>query len=126
MPRTALRRVGQRLTELGCPPAEIRRRVRELAEHHEDLVRDAREEGLSETEAEARADARLGEPQALAERLAASFRHCSWWGRHPILGFCVVPPLAIIPSFVMALWVEYLILHLWLTSDQIGALGERE
>ena len=53
--------------------ALVRREVRELAEHHDDLKQAALEEGLSEAEAAARADSLLGEPAGLAELLAAAF-----------------------------------------------------
>ena len=90
-----LTQIERRLTELACPPGQLRRKIRELAEHHEDLKRDALEEGLPEADAEARANELLGEPVALAEHLAAALRQSSWWGRHPIIGFCLLPPFAI-------------------------------
>jgi hypothetical protein len=126
MPSVALLQIERRLSELACPPEELRRKVRELAEHHEDLKRDALEEGLSEAEAEARADALLGEPVVLAEHLAASLRQSSWWGRHPIIGFCLVPPFAIIALFMLTMTLEYGFGRLWLTSDEIGGVGDWE
>src|SRR5436189_4610752 len=85
----------RRLIELGLPMDRIRRNIQELADHHEDLKRDALEEGLSEAAAEARATERLGEPVALAERVAAVLRNSSWCGRHPVFSFCILPPLGI-------------------------------
>jgi len=57
---------------------------------------------LSEADAEARADAQLGEPAALAEQLALVLRRSSWWGRHPFIGFCLLPVLALWPLVVFA------------------------
>jgi hypothetical protein len=80
-----------RLLQLGCPAAQARRNARELSDHYEDLTAFALEEGLPEARAEARAAARLGDPRALAERLAANLRRSSWCGRHPFIGFCLLP-----------------------------------
>ena len=126
MPSAALLQIERRLTELACPSGQLHRKIRELAEHHEDLKRDALEEGLSETEAEARADELLGEPVALAEHLAAALRQSSWWGRHPFIGFCLLPPLAIILLFMLALMGEYWLGRLYFTETELGSLTEWE
>ena len=94
----AIAQFERRLAELDCPAGKLRRKVRELADHHEDLVQAAREEGLSEADAAARAEEQLGEPVLLAERVAAVLRQSSWWGRHPVVGFCLLPPVG---AFVM-------------------------
>ena len=83
--------VHRRLARHGMPRERIERLTNELAEHWEDLRDEGMEEGLSEEEAEARADLRLGHPEHLAAKLIAGFRRNSWLGRHPILGLCVVP-----------------------------------
>jgi hypothetical protein len=96
MPRNALfLLLEQRLVQLGCPVAQSRRSAWEIADHYEDLKAGALEEGLSEAQAEARAAERLGDPRALAERLAAALRRSSWWGRHPVIGFCLLPSVGI-------------------------------
>ena len=64
----------QRLVQLGCSPAQARRSAWEIDDHFEDLKAGALEEGLSGAQAEARAAERLGDPRALAERLAATLR----------------------------------------------------
>jgi hypothetical protein len=102
MPETAV--IGQferRLLELGCPARQARDKSRELADHHADLKQAAVEEGLTGTEAEARAAAQLGEPSGLAERLACIMRQSSWWGRHPVLGFCLLPLFGFVPLWVL-------------------------
>lgn len=126
----AILQVERRLVELACPPKLLKRKVREIAEHREDLKEAALEEGLSQSEAEARADELLGEPYALAEHLAAALRQSSWWGRHPVLGFCVLPPLAILATVLVLLivffWSAPVVfpLHLasQLASDPSGAV----
>lgn len=117
----AILQVRRRLVELACPPTLLKRKIREIAEHREDLKQEALEDGLSQGEAEARADELLGEPYALAEHLAAALRQSSWWGRHPILGFCVLPPLAIIGAVLLSLifffWSAPVVFPLHLASE---------
>jgi hypothetical protein len=73
----------------------VPRSARVIADHFEDLRAGALQEGLSEVQAEARAAERLGDPRTLAERLAAALRNSSWWGRHPVIGFCLLPSAGI-------------------------------
>ncbi len=94
-------RFERRLIELGCPARRLAERVRELAEHHEDLKAAAREEGLSEAEAEARASAQLGNPVLLADNAMWLLRQSSWWGRHPIIGFGVLPIISFVPIWAL-------------------------
>src|SRR3954452_7058489 len=101
----SIQQLERRLFELGCPPQKLRRKVRELADHHEDLKHAALEEGLSESDAEARADEQLGEPAGLAEQIVCVLRRSSWWGRHPIIGFCLLPLLALLPATGLCLMV---------------------
>ncbi|MGA2052562.1 MAG: hypothetical protein ABSH19_04545 [Opitutales bacterium] len=93
----------RRLLELGCPPAPLRRIVREFAEHHHDLQNAALASGLDPAAARARADSELGDPVALAEQHLAVLRQSSWWGRHPVLAFGLVPLLA--TPILWALWL---------------------
>jgi hypothetical protein len=117
---TKLRR---RLIELGCPAAEVERQAREVAEHHQDLKQAAMEEGLAEADADARASELLGEPVALAERLALVLRRSSWWGRHRVMGFCVLPPLVIlITSGLVAAGILGLV-HACSSAETWGAVS---
>jgi len=100
---SAVLRLEQRLADLGCPAGERERRTRELADHYEDLKLAGLEEGLSEAAAEARANERLGEPVLLGDQLAAVLRQASWWGRHRIIGFCVLPPVVIFIASILSL-----------------------
>jgi len=97
----------RRLLELSCPVARARRLVREVADHREDLKQAALSEGLSEGDAEARANAQLGDPLVLAEQTMAALRQSSWWGRHFVIGFAVFPLLV-----VLVLWLSFLIIEL--------------
>jgi hypothetical protein len=97
----------RRLVELGCPMKQVRRLVREVADHHEDLKQAAVAEGLSGVDAEARADALLGDPLALAEQLMTALRRSSWWGRHYVVTFGLLP-LLVYP----VLWALLLLLQM--------------
>jgi hypothetical protein len=83
------------LVKLGCPAKQVRRLVQEIAEHRDDLKRAAVSEGLSEADAESRANTWLGHPFDLANDLMVAVRRSSWWGRHFFIGFCVLPLLAV-------------------------------
>ncbi|MGD0086219.1 MAG: hypothetical protein ABSC24_03740 [Verrucomicrobiota bacterium] len=100
----ALRR---RLVELGCPLKQVRRLVREVTDHREDLKQAAVAEGLSGADADARANASLGDPLVLAEELMTALRRSSWWGRHFVVTFCLLP-LLVYPI----LWALLLLLQL--------------
>jgi len=93
----------RRLLELGCPPTRALLIVREVADHRDDLIHAALAAGLNPSAARARADAELGHPLTLAERHVAVLRQSSWWGRHPALGFGLVPFLAV--PFLWLLWL---------------------
>ena len=96
----------RRLVEMGCPGRRLTEYVHELAEHFEDLKQAALEEGLPEKDAEAQARELLGDPVFLAENAVTILRQSSWWGRHPVLGFVVLPW----PAFIVAGLVSWGIL----------------
>jgi hypothetical protein len=92
----AIEQFERRLIELGCPARRLREKVRELGDHYLDLEEAALAEGLSASEAATQATARLGDPVVLAENLILGMRRASWWGRHPFIGFCLLPMLVFI------------------------------
>jgi len=102
-----IQELRSRLLELGCPITQIRRLVREVVDHREDLKQAARSEGLPAADAEARANARLGDPLALAEQMMVTLRRSTWWGRHSVITFGLLPLLA-----VPVLWLALLLLQL--------------
>jgi hypothetical protein len=69
--------------------------VREVADHREDLKQASLTEGLSEGDAESRADLQLGDPLTLAEHLVTVLRNSSWWGRHKVITFFLLPLLTL-------------------------------
>jgi len=89
-----------RLLELGCPADRMRRMVREVAEHRDDLLVAAQMEGVGVAEAEAR----LGSPQVLAEELMESLRHATWCGRHRFISFGLLPLLLFPVFWLLALF----------------------
>ena len=91
-----IQKLRGRLVKMGCPVARIERLSREVADHRDDLKQAALAEGLSEADAEARADASLGDPLVLAEQTMMSVRHSTWWGRHCVVTFGLLPILAFI------------------------------
>ncbi len=112
----AIRALERRLIELGCPTRYIHRSVAELSEHLEDLSQAKIEDGAESATARARANEQIGDPAMLAECLVASFRQASWWGRHPVIGFCFLPPLALmilLPSAALALYGLFLLGNLF-------------
>ncbi|MGH7993770.1 MAG: hypothetical protein ACREDQ_09655 [Limisphaerales bacterium] len=107
--RDYIKTLRRRLVELGCPLAHVRRLVREMADHRDDLKQAALVEGLSEPDAEVRANAQLGDPLVLAEQMMVSLRRSSWWGRHFVVTFGLLPILA-----YPVLWALFLVLELLL------------
>jgi hypothetical protein len=95
-----------RLVELGCPKAHVRRLVREVAEHREDLKQAAVLEGLSGADAESQANAQLGDPIALAEHLMVAVRRSSWSGRHFVVTFGLLPLLAFPVLWLLLMIIE--------------------
>jgi len=98
-----------RLLELGCPVGHMQRSVRETADHREDLIEEALAEGLTVPVAEQQVDARLGNPQALAEDLMWSWRQSSWCGRHRFIVFALLPLLAFPVLWGLVLWLNLLL-----------------
>ena len=113
----------QHLRRLGCPARHLRRRVLELAEHYEDLRVAAMEVGLTELAAGDRAAKLLGEPRELAEDLVRAIRRSSWFGRHPVLTFCLLPLLTFLLSWLIADALCFAPLWLWLSASEWDALS---
>ncbi len=113
----------RRLAELGCPPRKLRRYVQEIRDHHEDLKRAALEEGLAEAQAEARASRLLGEPVELAELFAAGLRQSSWFGRHRVLTFCLLPPAGVFGASIFGLGTVLALLRLCYSEADWGVVA---
>ena len=86
------------MLELGCPVGPMQRSVRELADHRRDLIEAAQAKGMPAPAAEAWAEAKLGDPQVLAEDLMVSCRQSAWCSRHAFITFGLLP-LLMFPVF---------------------------
>jgi|ERR1043166_782332 hypothetical protein len=123
MPESAIiAQFERRLAEIGCPAARLHLGVQELSDHHEDLKCAGLEEGLSEAEAEARADELLGDPANLAAEISAVVRHCSWVGRHPVIAFCLLPAVMVLVTTCIGLGLAIEGGELYFTSDELALL----
>jgi hypothetical protein len=89
----------EKLLQGGIAPRHVRRYLRELSDHFDDLVLAEREAGQSEEAALAIARARLGEEDKLAAAMLARPELKSWTARLPWLVFGVAPPLAMMVAF---------------------------
>ena len=116
----------RRLAEFGFRDARLRSCVQELREHHEDLKQAALEEGLSVTDAEARADELLGEPYALAAQISAVLRRSSWWGRHPVITFCLLPLVGMLIMMALSLGIDALFCWIYFKSGEVSLLSETD
>src|SRR3974390_79634 len=96
----------RRLVELGCPIQQMRRLVREVADHCNDLKQAAMAEGLSDVDAESRANAQLGDPLVLAEQMMVVLRRSSWGGRHYVVSFGLLPVLVFPVLWLLLLFLE--------------------
>lgn len=120
----SIRTFERRLRAAGYPAGQLRRRVRELAEHREDLKQAALEEGLSEADAEARADQRLGEPVVLAEQMVLALRQSFWWGRHRFVVFGLLPIPMIFSASLLALAAAFGLVRLCVSADDWAVLAD--
>src|SRR3954465_7707971 len=82
--------VRRRLLRKGFARRYADRAARELEDHWVDLVEEGLRQSLSRPEAEAQANAHIGDAPSLAEDFAARMRRTSWLGRHPAVGFTLV------------------------------------
>jgi hypothetical protein len=105
------------LLKAGIAPRHVRRYLRELTDHLEDLASAEREAGRDEETALVAAVARLGGDDELASAMLAQPGFKSWATRWPWLVFGVAPPLAMLAAvFAVAL-------PLVLIADLRGSMG---
>jgi hypothetical protein len=89
--------VRRRLLRKGFARPYANRAARELEDHWVDLVEENLRQGLTRPEAEAQANAHIGDPRELAEDFSERMRRTSWLGRHPSVAFTL---LAIFATFL--------------------------
>src|SRR5688572_16057949 len=97
---TFLGELSARMAQFGWPGRQVRRITQEVADHWDELEHEARERGLEEAPAANFACKRLGDLKALLESYEQTMRSASWAGRHPILTFVVLPPVALVIWFL--------------------------
>lgn len=88
-------RVRHELLRQGLPHSYVARLVEELSEHATDLFKEDRS-----MDAEHALEARLGNPQRLAEAAKSEFHHRTFAGRHPLLTFVAAPVFVVTATIV--------------------------
>jgi len=85
--------IAETLLKRGVAPRHVRRYVRELDEHLEDLTAQQRASGYDGEDAASRARARLGDDAELAQAMLDQPGMRSWPARLPWLIFLLLPPV---------------------------------
>jgi hypothetical protein len=85
--------IAETLLKGGIAPRHVRRYVRELDDHLDDLTAQQRAAGYDDADAAARARARLGEDAELAQAMLDQPGMRSWPARMPWLVFLLLPPI---------------------------------
>jgi hypothetical protein len=102
-------RLSERLLTAGIAPRHVRRYVRELSDHFDDLVREEEEGGAPHALAQTRALARLGHEEDLAEAMLARPELRSLTSRFPWAVFGLGPiallALSVVGGIFLEVWV---------------------
>src|SRR5579863_8659214 len=105
-------RLSERLLHAGVAPRHVRRTVRELGDHFDDLVREEMTGGAGRELAETKALSRLGNEDDLAQAMLARPELRSFMARYPWAVFGLGPIALSILSVVGGLYLEvWLINH---------------
>ena len=115
MPQPRFDRLSERLLHAGIAPRHVRRYVRELRDHFDDLVREEKEGGATRELAETRALSRLGNEDALADAMLSRPELRSFMSRFPWAVFGIGPIVMLALSMVGALYLE-----IWLLNQPSG------
>jgi len=86
-----LKRLTQRLVDVGIAPKYVRRAVNEVRDHYDDLVDAAIVSGLDRHEAQERAGTRIGRLDDLVEEMAMRRELKTWVYRFPRTAILVYP-----------------------------------
>lgn len=111
MPQSRFNRLSERLLHAGIAPRHVRRYLRELSDHFDDLVREEKEGGAARELAEARALSRLGSDDALADAMLSRPGLRSLTSRFPWAVFGLGPIVLLALSVVGALYLEVWLLN---------------
>jgi len=102
-------RLSERLLAAGIAPRHVRRYVRELSDHFDDLVREESEGGASRELAQTRALSRLGHESDLAEAMLARPELRSLTSRFPWAVFGLGPiallALSVVGGIFLEIWI---------------------
>jgi len=101
MPDVSLQAYEHELRKSGVAPRHVRRTMLELADHFDDLAREARESGADDQRAAQYAIGELGEPKTLAAAARSQPELLSWAYRFPYAALIVYPLvwMAVTPVF---------------------------
>lgn len=92
--------LAERLLEAGIAPRHVRRTVRELDDHLDDLIAMQETRGYTGEDADLRARALLGPDDELAAAVTAQRRFRSLTSRAPWLVFGLLPPVVVAAGLV--------------------------
>jgi hypothetical protein len=112
MPQPRFERLTERLLHAGIAPRHVRRYVRELRDHFDDLMREEKAGGAARELAETRALSRLGNDEDLAQAMLSKPELRSLTARFPWAVFGIGPIVMLAASLVGALYLEFWLLHL--------------
>lgn len=111
MPQPCFDRLSERLLHAGIAPRHVRRYVRELSDHFDDLVREEKEGGAARELAETRALSRLGREDDLADAMLARPELKSLTSRFPWAVFGLGPVALLALSVVGGIFLEIWIIN---------------
>ena len=108
MPQPRFDRLSERLLQAGIAPRHVRRYVRELSDHFDDLVREEIAGGAARELAETQALSRLGSDDDLADAMLSRPELRSLAARYPWavfgLGPLVIPLLVAVAALYFEIW----------------------
>lgn len=109
MPQPCFDRLSERLLVAGIAPRHVRRYVRELSDHFDDLVREEKTDGTGRELAETQALSRLGHENDLADAMLARPELRSLASRFPWAVFGLGPiallALSVIGGIFLEIWI---------------------
>src|SRR5687768_3077443 len=107
MPALSFHGLRERLLHAGIAPRHVRRYVRELTAHYDDLVREQMDKGVARASAEADARARIGSDDALIEAMVSQSGMRSVTARYPWAVFGLGPAALLFAILVGAVLIEF-------------------
>ena len=106
MPHRQFDALKEQLLRGGIAPKHVRRYVRELEDHLDDLVREEIRNGATKSAAETAAQQRLGDNDTLSRAIFDQPELKSLVARYPWIVFGVVPPLALLAMVTLSIVIE--------------------